>query len=279
MLAHFFGSVNAAIFFGQLRYWSDRTENPLGVYKTSDEWAKETGLSYREQVTARRVLSEPGFVLETNKRLEHRMFFLIDWDAFNPAFEAWSTENPPATKTSPPNDENAVRGERNRRSSISTKTTAETTAEKEAQAPDLAPTTPVEPPAEPVKPVKKAATGYEETYPLPDWINRKHWNIWRNHPKHRAARDDQKQLVIDKLTRWRQDGIDTALALENSATNNWQGLFPPDHNTPVSRANTRQAQRAATSAGLTDTGENDDYYPEHPPENNGFIDVESRFVE
>jgi hypothetical protein len=131
--------VNAAIFFGQLRYWSERTENPLGVYKTAEEWARETGLSYREQVTARRVLSEPGFVVETNKRLEHRLFFLIDWDAFNPAFECWSPANPPATKEhppnnpkrNPPNDDSAVREELNRRSSISTEITTETTAEKE----------------------------------------------------------------------------------------------------------------------------------------------------
>ena len=135
MLSHFFGSVNAAIFFCQLRYWGDRTVNPLGVYKTSEEWTTETGLSYREQATARRILSDPGFVIETNKRLEHRIYFLIDWSAFNPAFEAWLDKNPPApiTRTTncakriSPNDENAIGGERKRRSSISTETTSETT--------------------------------------------------------------------------------------------------------------------------------------------------------
>lgn len=134
-LSKFFKSLNAAIFFGQLSYWSNKTENPLGVYKTAEEWLDETGLSYREQATARRVLSEPGFVIETNKRLEHRLFFLIDWDAFNAAFDAWSAENPPApngklakaSKRNPPNDENAFRGDTNQRSSIRTETTAETT--------------------------------------------------------------------------------------------------------------------------------------------------------
>jgi hypothetical protein len=138
MLSHFFESVNAAIFFCQLRYWSDRTEKPLGVYKTSEEWTAETGLSYREQATARRILSEPGFVVETNKRLSHRLYFLIDWDAFNPAFSAWVAANPPAPKAQTPNnakrispnDENAIGGGRKRRSSISTETTAEITAEK-----------------------------------------------------------------------------------------------------------------------------------------------------
>lgn len=147
MLSHFFASVNAAIFFCQLRYWGDRTENPLGVYKTSEEWTTETGLSYREQATARRILSEAGFVVETNKRLEHRIYFLVDWSAFNPTFEAWLAANPPTpiaqTPNNPkrisPNDENAIGGKRNRRSSIETETTTETTADIPSAAPTALP--------------------------------------------------------------------------------------------------------------------------------------------
>jgi hypothetical protein len=137
MLSRFLKSVNAAIFFGQLRYWSDRTDNKLGVYKTSEEWTQETGLSYREQATARKILTDAGFVVETNKRLEHRLYFLIDWDAFNAEFEAWEMQNRPTTvvnfpdcdKRNSPNDENAIRGIANRRSSIETETTTETTAD------------------------------------------------------------------------------------------------------------------------------------------------------
>jgi hypothetical protein len=135
-LARFFGSVNAAIFFGQLRYWSTRTDNPLGVYKTSEEWTEETGLSYREQATARRILTDAAFVTETNKRLEHRIYFLIEWDAFNASFDKWQACNPRTTKTQlgesakriSPNDENAFREEAKRRSSISTETTSEITS-------------------------------------------------------------------------------------------------------------------------------------------------------
>lgn len=139
-LAHFFGSVNAGIFFDQLTYWDSRTQNPLGVYKKAEEWELETGLSYREQATARRILSEPGYLIETNKRLEHRLYFLIDWDAFNPAFRAWSEVNRPATnraapdcgKRISPNDENAFRGVPNRHPSIEAETTAEITPESTA---------------------------------------------------------------------------------------------------------------------------------------------------
>lgn len=170
MLSHFFESVNAAIFFCQLRYWSDRTTNPLGVYKTSEEWTAETGLSYREQATARRILSEPGFVIETNKRLEHRIYFLIDWSAFNPAFEAWLEKNPPAPIVQPPNnpkrispnDENAFRDKRNRRSSISTETTAETTAETISAAPTALPAV-IEIQADPVNQKKASKAKTDDT--------------------------------------------------------------------------------------------------------------------
>lgn len=143
MLSRFFKSVNAAIFFGQLRYWSERTDNKLGVYKTAEEWTDETGLSYREQATARKLLADLGFITETNKRLEHRLFFLINWDDFNAQFKAWKDQNSPSTKAhfpdcgkrNSPNDENAIRGIAKRRSSIETETTTETTTDIPSAAP------------------------------------------------------------------------------------------------------------------------------------------------
>lgn len=74
------GSVNAVILFGQIFYWQDKTNNPLGVYKSTDEIEEETGLSYREQTTARAKLVDAGVLIETNKRLEHRIYFKIDTD-------------------------------------------------------------------------------------------------------------------------------------------------------------------------------------------------------
>lgn len=77
-LARRFGSINAAILFAQIFYWSSRTKNPLGVFKTSAEWEQETGLTYREQVTARRILVGHGVLIETEKRLEHRIYYRLD---------------------------------------------------------------------------------------------------------------------------------------------------------------------------------------------------------
>lgn len=101
-LAHFFGSVNAAILFAQLHYWDGRSESPLGTYKTADELSLETGLSYREQATARAILRDAGYLIETHRRLEHRVYFKLDAAVIDAAYEAW-------TKAQSPNDENAFR--------------------------------------------------------------------------------------------------------------------------------------------------------------------------
>jgi hypothetical protein len=65
-------------------------------------------------------------------------------------------------------------------------------------------------------------------FPVPEWINREHWDAWHSCSKRRNATDKQKQLAVDKLTAWRSEGIDHAAALENAAIGGWQGLFKPD---------------------------------------------------
>ncbi|MCW9716786.1 DNA replication protein [Avibacterium sp. 21-594] len=83
-LAKPLGGVTSAILFGQLFFWQDKTSNPLGVYKTQAELEQETGLTRREQETARKKLVELGILIETHKRLEHRIYFklnLVKFDA------------------------------------------------------------------------------------------------------------------------------------------------------------------------------------------------------
>ena len=114
-LSKFFGSVNASILFSQLFYWHARTDDERGVFKSAEQWTEETGLSYREQATARRILVERGFLVETQKRLQHRVYYKLDLVAVDTAFDAWD-----AAQNSP-NDENAL-PERRKRSSGTTKT-------------------------------------------------------------------------------------------------------------------------------------------------------------
>lgn len=96
------GSVNAVLFFGQIFYWQDKTDCPIGVYKSSEEIQQETGLTYREQANAREKLRDCGVLIETEKRLEHRIYFRIDFDALDALLAN-------CEKRIPRNDKSAVR--------------------------------------------------------------------------------------------------------------------------------------------------------------------------
>lgn len=74
------------------------------------------------------------------------------------------------------------------------------------------------------KTVKTAPIGFTP----PNWINLQHWQAWHSSPKRKKATNDQKQMAVDKLDAWRQNGEDFAAALENAAVGGYQGLFLPD---------------------------------------------------
>ena len=80
---------------------------------------------------------------------------------------------------------------------------------------------------------------------LPDWINTNDWALWLKTRKGKKMIPDQMQAQVDKLSAWRDAGLDHAMALKNAATAGWQGLFEPkpDRSTPSSL--TAVGQRAA----------------------------------
>ena len=82
-LAKPLGGVNASLLFGHFFYWKDKGHSELGVYRTADEIEVETGLSRDEQRTARRKLRERGVLIETEKRIEHRIYYKLDLDRFD----------------------------------------------------------------------------------------------------------------------------------------------------------------------------------------------------
>lgn len=107
------GGATATLLFCQLFYWQDKADENLGVYKTSEDLETETGLTYREQVTARKALKEAGVLIETNKRLEHRIYYKIDLDAFN---ELMSGAPVDSSGGEFPNDVSAIREQQMRSS-------------------------------------------------------------------------------------------------------------------------------------------------------------------
>ncbi|WP_145500074.1 hypothetical protein [Yersinia bercovieri] len=77
-LVPYLGSVNAVILFCQLFYWTGKETSEFGIFKTTEEIESETGLTYEEQLTARKKLKQAGVLKETNKRLEHRIYYQIN---------------------------------------------------------------------------------------------------------------------------------------------------------------------------------------------------------
>lgn len=159
-MAKHVGGVNAAIFLGQLMYWDERTDNVLGVHKSSEQWEEETGLTAKQQALVRSGLKKLGLLIETNRRLEHRIYFKLDHDAFNKLMKkinvnanesepSGDSENnkgngeqtkgktPNTPKVDSPNDERSVREQPKGKAPdapkvnplIDTETTAETTTE------------------------------------------------------------------------------------------------------------------------------------------------------
>ncbi|MGF6643134.1 hypothetical protein [Paraburkholderia sp. GAS82] len=87
-LSRYLGGVNACVLFCQLFYWQDKAFSELGVHKTSEELQHETGLSYEEQRAARTALRACGVLVETSRRIEHKIYFRIDEDALERLIEA-----------------------------------------------------------------------------------------------------------------------------------------------------------------------------------------------
>jgi hypothetical protein len=68
------GSTNAAILWQHLRnVGADRDY----VCLSAEEIERDTALTYREQMTARRQLREAGYVAEQHKRLTHQLLFRV----------------------------------------------------------------------------------------------------------------------------------------------------------------------------------------------------------
>lgn len=86
-LTRFLGSMTASALLSHIIYWSERTDNELGFYRTLKELMFETALTENELRGARKLLVNLGLVQETYKRLEHKLFFKFDSKAFDEWFD------------------------------------------------------------------------------------------------------------------------------------------------------------------------------------------------
>jgi hypothetical protein len=88
--ARMLGSVTAALFICQLIYWTGKEKGADGwIYKEAVEIERETGLSWKQQKTARNILIRAGVLQERADRVRHRIYFRVKKEEFNKAWEAF----------------------------------------------------------------------------------------------------------------------------------------------------------------------------------------------
>jgi hypothetical protein len=80
-LARIVGGATIGLFLSQLLYLSDKGHNPEGwVYKSEQEMGKETGLTKREQQTARRKLLSLGVITIMRGGWKNTYHFKVIWE-------------------------------------------------------------------------------------------------------------------------------------------------------------------------------------------------------
>ncbi|MGD8109360.1 hypothetical protein [Vibrio sp. TRT 17S01] len=70
--------ITGALFLSQALYWSRRTNSSGYFYKTQEEWEAETGMTRREQETARKKLKSFGILEEKKQGVPCRVFYRIN---------------------------------------------------------------------------------------------------------------------------------------------------------------------------------------------------------
>jgi hypothetical protein len=80
-LSRIVGGATVGLFLSQLLFLSDKGHNPEGwIYKSEAEMGKETGLSKREQQTARRKLLALGVIAIMRGGWKNTYHFKVIWE-------------------------------------------------------------------------------------------------------------------------------------------------------------------------------------------------------
>lgn len=261
-LSRYLGGVKATVFFCQIFYWQDKAESEHGVHKTADELLSETGLTYEEQRAARKALRTAGVLVETEKRIEHKIYFRIDEDALerliegapaadaepesgmgkphfakreksisrngkSPVREVGKVHLAKREKPIPPTGQTLVRGPGSSHSVNEGKTTTETTAEKNP----LTPLSPAAPPTASIEASEAKLTPFERWWSAWPRTSRKVAKAECEKRWKRAALDESASVVLAhteamKLTQQWRDGFEPA-PLTYLNQKRWQDPLPP----------------------------------------------------
>jgi hypothetical protein len=102
-LARAVGGATIGLFLSQLLFLSDKGANPEGwVYKSEQEMGRETGLTKREQQTARRKLLALGIIQMVRRGFKFTYHFRIVWERLLQVIEQHQRgQNVPTEKSEP----------------------------------------------------------------------------------------------------------------------------------------------------------------------------------
>src|ERR671919_272779 len=102
-LARMVGGATTGLFLSQLLFLSDKGHNPEGwVYKSEAEMSKETGLTKREQQTARRKLLSLGVIALMRGGFRNTYHFKVIWQRLYQVIEKFQRgQNVPTAPDEP----------------------------------------------------------------------------------------------------------------------------------------------------------------------------------
>ncbi len=141
--------ITGALMLSQCVYWHSRTSDKHGwFYKSQADWEEETGMTRREQETARKRLQKAGFLEEARKGVPARLFYRVNVEKLEAALKSLSSsmaesanqectgsassmaesDNQECTKAP-----NSSVGKRQSITEITTETTSEITAERTSE--------------------------------------------------------------------------------------------------------------------------------------------------
>jgi hypothetical protein len=102
-LARAVGGATTGLFLSQLLFLSDKGANPEGwVYKSEAEMGRETGLTKREQQTARRKLLSLGIIQIVRRGFKFTYHFRIVWERLLQVIEKFQREQNVPTQPDQP---------------------------------------------------------------------------------------------------------------------------------------------------------------------------------
>lgn len=96
--------VKECVLLCQFIYWYGKQADPDGwIYKTREDIRDETGMSFREQETARNSLRSKKLLNDKYDRLNHQLFFRVNFETLNELWESAvsapkAAPNPQTTK-------------------------------------------------------------------------------------------------------------------------------------------------------------------------------------